>query len=180
MTKTNFCDLKITLKNHMFTWIWLLYSYKIMHWGRQNSPPPLISSCKPQLWGFCWAKKNPKICTISVFSMSVTPIELGSFPNTQSLTYTWRDSLRDILSRILNKPDQQCLDEWQQSFYHKKMIFCGTFLPFFFKMDFSVIFSWHIFLRKFFKQAFCAGCRRSPFPKQLHQKVKSTHLAKSP
>ena len=105
-----------------------------------------------QNWGFCWANKNLKICTISVFSMSVTLIELGSFPNTQSLTYTWRESLRDILSRILNKPDQQCLDEWQKRFYHKKMIFCGTFFPFFsFKMDFSVIFFLHIFLRKFFK-----------------------------
>ena len=72
--------------------------------------------------------------------MSVTPIKLGSFPNTQSLTYTWRDSLRDILSRILNKPDQQCLDEWQQSFYHKKLFFAAHFYLFFFKMDVSVIF----------------------------------------
>ena len=96
-------------------------------------------------------QKNPKICTISVFSMSVTPIELGSFPNTQSLTYTWRDYLRDILSRILNKPDQQCLDEWQLSFLSQKIIFLRHIFTFFFKMDFSVIFSLHIFLRKFFK-----------------------------
>ena len=30
------------------------------------------------------------------------------------------------------------------------------------------------------KQACCAGCRRRPFPMQLHQQAKSTHLAKSP
>ena len=76
--------------------------------------------------------------------MSVTPIELGSFPNTQSLTYTWRDSLRDILSRILNKPDQQCLDEWQQSFIRKKY-FLRHIFTFFFKMDFSVIFFAYFF-----------------------------------
>ena len=81
--------------------------------------------------------------------MSVTQIKLGSFPNTQSLTYTWRDSLRDILSRILNKPDQQSLDEWQESFfYHKKKKKCGS-LPPFLKMDFSVIFFAYI-LSKFF------------------------------
>ena len=102
-----------------------------------------------QNWGFCWANTNLKICPISVFSMSVTPIELGCFPNMQSLTYKWRDSLRHILSGILNKPDQQFLDEWQQSFYHKKWLFAAHFYLFF-KMDFSVIF-FAYFLRKFFK-----------------------------
>ena len=103
-----------------------------------------------QNWGFCWANKNLNICTISVFSMSVTPTELGSFPNTQSLTYTWSDSLRHIRSRILNKPDQQFLDECQQSFFITKNDFLQNIFTLFLKMDFSVIF-FHIFLRKFFK-----------------------------
>ena len=32
----------------------------------------------------------------------------------------------------------------------------------------------------FLKQACCTGCRRRPFPLQLHQQAKSTHSVKQP
>ena len=106
----------------------------IIKCGGIHEQQSLSSSWTRKVWpeSFIRFYKIYKICTISVFSMSLTPIELGSFPNIQSLTYIWRDSLGDILSGYLINQINNVWMNGNQVFITKKNIFfCGTFYLFF-------------------------------------------------